>query len=170
MLIQQHVFRSISVGKAICWRVDALAVKRRHHTICIAPALRKWSRDSSELEIKSMQLYRVTILNPVRLENASSKSSWTTASPDTLSGWRGLTLDFFVKELFNWTVLNGVAASWVWSSKGDLRPLAVSFTVKETITKWKTNSDFWLARANTLHLSAGAGQEYTGLSELWTQF
>ena len=75
MVIQQHVLSSISAASPICCKVEGLAVRRRLHKICTAPALKKCSLDSSELEIKSIQLYNVITLSPVRLENASSKSS-----------------------------------------------------------------------------------------------
>ena len=131
MVIQQHVFNNISVASAICWTVDEFAVSRRHHKICIAPALKKCSRDSSRLEIKSIQLYSVTTLNPLRLEKASSKSSWIIASPDTVSDCRIDVLDFFKRVLFNWVLFSGVGSSAVLLRTGVLKPLAVSLTVNE---------------------------------------
>ena len=130
MVIQQHVFNSISVASPICWTVDEFAVSSRHHKICIAPALKKCSRASSRLEINSIQLYSVTTLNPLRLENASSKLSWIIASPDTVSDCR-IVLDFFSRVLFNWALLSGVGSSAVLPRTGVLKPLAVSLTLNE---------------------------------------
>lgn len=131
MVIQQHVFNNISVASAICWTVDEFAVSSRHHKICIAPALKKCSRDSSRLEIKSIQLYSVPTLNPLRLERASSKSSWIIASPDTVSDCRIEVLDFFSRELFNWVLFSGEGSCAVLLWTGVLKPLAVSLTVNE---------------------------------------
>lgn len=131
MVIQQHVFSSISVASPICWTVDEFAVNSRHHKICIAPALKKCSRDSSRLEIKSIQLYSVITLSPVRLEKASSRSSWIIASPDTVSDCRVVVLDFFRRVLFNWVLFNGVGSSAVLPWTGVLKPLAVSLTVNK---------------------------------------
>lgn len=147
MVIQQHVFSNISVASPICWTVDEFAVSSRHHKICIAPALKKCSRDSSRLEIKSIQLYSVITLSPVRLEKASSRSSWIIASPETVSDCRVVVLDFFSRVLFNWVLFNGVLFNGVGSSAvmswtGVLKPLAVSLTVykKELSDQWWTTT------------------------------
>ena len=65
------------------------------------------------------------------LENASSKSSWTIASPETDSDCRVFALDFFFKVHLSWVVCNGEDGSEESPWTGVLKPLAVSFTVKE---------------------------------------
>ena len=130
--MQQQLFSSISVASPICWAAHAPAVNSLHHKICTAPDWRKCSRDSSKLVTKSRQLYSAITASPVRLVNASSKSSWTTTSPDTVSDWRAFGWTVVSDVPFSCALVTGVLLSMP-AKTGLLRPLAVKCTAIETL-------------------------------------